>query len=99
MSLSDREFQVLSLLASEPRKGMYGLQLVEESGGDIPRGTVYVTLNRLVHQRLAESRLEEGEGQGPARRYFTITPAGKQLLALQKKIQQLTSLNLGPARA
>src|SRR5207253_3377248 len=45
LTLPRKERLILELLASEGP--MYGLQLVEQSGGGLKRGTVYVTLGRM----------------------------------------------------
>jgi DNA-binding PadR family transcriptional regulator len=54
-SLPAKERLILELLVSGP---MYGLELVEQSGGALKRGTVYVTLGRMEAKGLVESRQE-----------------------------------------
>ena len=44
-SLPPKERAILELLVSDGP--LYGLQLVERSGGALKRGTVYVTLGRM----------------------------------------------------
>lgn len=56
-SLSGKELLILDLLIA--RGELYGLQLVEESGGRLKRGTVYVTLSRMIDKGYVESRTED----------------------------------------
>jgi DNA-binding PadR family transcriptional regulator len=53
--LSRTELLILELLAGQE---MFGLQLVEESGGKLKRGTVYVTLGRMQDKGYVESWTE-----------------------------------------
>jgi PadR family transcriptional regulator PadR len=72
---------VLALLESRPR---FGLELVRDlagAGGLLTSdGTVYPLLNRLRGAGLVTSQWQTGEGER-ARRYYSITPAGRQSLA------------------
>jgi DNA-binding PadR family transcriptional regulator len=54
--LSKTERLILDLLTSEGE--LFGLQLVERSGGALKRGTVYVTLGRMQEKGYVESRTE-----------------------------------------
>ncbi len=54
--LSQTERHILELLAAEDEA--FGLQLVEQSGGRLKRGTVYVTLGRMQEKGYLESRQE-----------------------------------------
>jgi PadR family transcriptional regulator PadR len=71
LTLSGKERLVLELLAAG-RDQMYGLQLVEQSGGRLKRGTVYVTLGRMEKKGLVEAdaeKLEDDSGLVPRRMY------------------------------
>lgn len=72
---------VLALLELRPR---FGLELVRDlaaAGGLLTSdGTVYPLLNRLRDAGLVTSQWQVAEGQR-ARRYYSITEAGKQSLA------------------
>ena len=72
---------VLALLELQPR---FGLDLVRElSAADgllTSDGTVYPLLNRLRDAGLVTSEWQDNEGER-ARRYYSITPAGKETLA------------------
>lgn len=91
--LSGKEFLILELL--EDRGEMFGLAMVDASNGELKKGTVYVTLQRMAEKGLIDSREEarpEGEN-GTARRIYQPTGLGKRLLKSQK--MALTFLNLG----
>ena len=51
---TDAEQVVMRILQSEP-KGLYGLQIVEQSRGVIKRGSVYVLLGRLEKKGFVEA--------------------------------------------
>src|SRR6476659_2261222 len=73
---------VLALLELQPR---FGLELVRElSAADgllTSDGTVYPLLNRLRDAGLVTSEWRDNEGER-ARRYYSITSAGQQTLAV-----------------
>jgi PadR family transcriptional regulator PadR len=79
-SLPKKEQLILELLASEGP--LYGLQLVEFSGGALKRGTVYVTLGRMEAKGLVESRQEPPSpgGIGLPRRIYHPTALGARML-------------------
>jgi DNA-binding PadR family transcriptional regulator len=80
LSLPRKEQTILELLASGGP--MYGLQIVEQSGGALKRGTVYVTLGRMEAKRLVESDeqpLPPG-GIGLPRRIYRLTALGERML-------------------
>jgi PadR family transcriptional regulator, regulatory protein PadR len=71
---------VLALLELRPR---FGLELVRDlaaaDGLLTSDGTVYPLLNRLRDAGLVTSEWQDNEGER-ARRYYSITPAGRQNL-------------------
>lgn len=80
MTLPPKERLILELLASGGP--MYGLQLVDQAGGALKRGTVYVTLGRMEAKGLVAS---EQEPQPPGaiglpRRTYRITGLGERML-------------------
>lgn len=77
--MASKEKVILQLLRDGER---YGLQLVEESGGRLKRGTVYVTLGRMEEKGYLHSRLEEraGEEGGLPRRLYRPTALGRRVL-------------------
>lgn len=73
------EALILELLRT---REMYGLQLVEASGGKLKRGTVYVTLGRMQEKGYVESRGEERKtgAIGLPRRLYRPTGFGLRVL-------------------
>jgi DNA-binding PadR family transcriptional regulator len=61
---------------------LFGLQLVEQSGGRLKRGTVYVTLARMLQKGYLESRTEPlpSGAIGLPRRLYRPTAFGLRLL-------------------
>lgn len=87
--ITDTEVIILNLLMHHGDQ--YGLELVRSSDGALKRGTVYVLLSRIQDKGLVESKLvspKEGE-RGPARRQFSITGLGQQVL--QQTVQRKSS--------
>jgi DNA-binding PadR family transcriptional regulator len=76
---SARERIILELLADDE---MFGLQMVEASGGRLKRGTVYVTLGRMQTKGYLESRTEERPHAaiGLPRRLYRPTALGLRVL-------------------
>lgn len=77
--LSSLEMFILDLL-SEHRK-MYGLEMVDASGGRLKRGSVYVTLGRMEDKGYITAMEVDGEGQGPPRNVYHVTGHGARVLA------------------
>ena len=85
---------MLDLLAREAE--LYGLQMVEASGGALKRGTIYVTLSRLEKKGYVESWLDDASpANAPARRRYRITAAGRRVLQAWRMVH--SSLNAEPA--
>lgn len=77
--LSKKKYIILDLLRAG--REMYGLELVKESGGTLPRGTVYVTLDRMEDEGLVTSQPEvDPNRSGSPRRLFRITGHGSRVL-------------------
>lgn len=83
VKLSEKEFLILGLLIG--RGEMFGLGLVEASDGELKRGTVYVTLQRMVEKGLLESWEEERTIPeiGIARRMYRATGLGERIYKAQ----------------
>ena len=79
MLIPAKERLILELLTEGDK---YGLELVQESGGRLKRGTVYVTLGRMEEKGYVESRLENAPaGQsGLPRRVYRPTGLGRRVL-------------------
>lgn len=78
---STAERLIIELLAHQGE--LFGLQMVEESGGRLKRGTVYVTLGRMQEKGYLESRQEAmPEGAiGLPRRLYRPTGLALRVLA------------------
>ncbi len=64
----------------------YGFEIMDATG--LPSGTIYPALRRLETSRLICSDWESAksaESQGPPRKYFRLTAAGKASLAAAGK--------------
>jgi DNA-binding PadR family transcriptional regulator len=79
-TLPSKERLILQLLVSNGP--MFGLQLVEESGKGLKRGTVYVTLGRMEEKGFIESEQESRHvgAIGLPRRIYRPTALGERAL-------------------
>ena len=81
------ELVVLAFLDEEPRHGYELTQLIEtRSGGALTFNfaSLYATLYKLEERKWIQGRWDEKAGQR-RRRYYTITPQGREVLAAQRK--------------
>ena len=71
----------LCVLAWISHQDAYGYELVQQISKkiDISEGTVYPILRRITQDGLCETYLQESS-EGPPRKYYRITPAGRQTL-------------------
>lgn len=55
-------------------------EIAAQTGREVSRGAVYVTLDRLAHKGLLRSRLGEPTAVrgGKAKRFFVVEPAGRE---------------------
>ena len=81
--LSDKEFLILGLIVG--RGEMFGLEMVENSDGQLKRGTIYVTLQRMLEKGLLESREEERPKPeiGISRKMYSTTGLGERIYQAQ----------------
>jgi len=83
--------QLLLLLAEKPAHGYELIQRLNEADfadGEVDVATVYRNLRRMDQEGLLDSRWEAGPA-GPARRLYTLTPRGRQVLhAWAVEVQQ-----------
>lgn len=85
--LSSTERLILELLSTEAE--MFGLQMVEQSGGRLKRGTVYVTLGRMQEKGYLETRQEDTPigNLGIPRRLYRATGHAMRILAAWKSAE------------
>lgn len=94
--LSRKEYLILELLIHGGQ--MYGLELVKRSGGELKRGTVYVTLGRMADKNYVESWQEKEPGEsGLPRRLYRATGTGERTYrALSLAQEALRAAEAGP---
>ena len=87
--LSATERLIIELLAAHEE--LFGLRMVELSGGRLKRGTVYVTLGRMQEKGYLESRQEPlPEGAiGLPRRLYRPTGVAMRIFAAWKTAEQI----------
>jgi len=87
---------VVELLTQEGE--LFGLQMVEHSGGRLKRGTVYVTLGRMQEKGYLESRQEPmPEGAiGLPRRLYRPTGLAMRVLAAWQAAESSFAANAEP---
>ena len=96
---SATERLIIELLAAQEE--MFGLQMVEVSGGRLKRGTVYVTLGRMQEKGYLESRQEPlPEGAiGLPRRLYRPTGLAMRILAAWKAAESHYLSGVNPQEA
>ena len=95
-SISTTEARIMDLLRDGER---FGLELVDQSGGTLKRGSVYVTLGRMESKGFVESRQEERAAGaiGLPRRVYRATPYGLKVREAYRLLRE--ALALKPAEA
>jgi PadR family transcriptional regulator PadR len=91
-SLPPKERLILELLVA--RGPLFGLALVDQSGGALKRGTVYVTLGRLENKGLVSSEQESVHpgAIGLPRRMYRVTGLGERVLRAWATLTQELAL-------
>ena len=85
--VSPLELLILEMLSENGPT--YGLDLVAQSRGRLKRGSVYVTLGRMEEKGLVTSRLDERQGEGPARRLYEPTAMGLRALTVVTLVREV----------
>ena len=79
--MTNAELAILSLLVEKPRHGYEIEQVIEERGmrewTEIGFSSIYYVLKKLAKEELVASRLSAAAGQGPARKVYEVTAAGR----------------------
>jgi PadR family transcriptional regulator, regulatory protein PadR len=94
-SLSHKEYIVLEMLINNGE--MFGLEMVETSHGELKRGTIYVTLQRMAEKGYVESREEPRVEPeiGIPRRKYQASGLGEKIFKAQELALRYLELNLG----
>ena len=86
------ELAVMGVLYDDRHYGYSLVRVLSEAGSiSLKEGTVYPILGRLDRDGLVRSEWVES-AQGPPRKYYALTPAGRQLFA--ELIQEFETLTL-----
>jgi PadR family transcriptional regulator len=96
---SAAERLIVELLAEHEE--LFGLRMVELSGGRLKRGTVYVTLGRMVEKGYLDSRQEPlpAGAIGLPRRLYRPTGLAMRILAAWKTAEQIYLTGAQPEEA
>ena len=86
--LSRKEFSILAMLIANGE--MFGLEMVEASDGELKRGTIYVTLQRMSDKGYIESREEPRQIPeiGIPRRKYSATGLGERVYQTNIRAQE-----------
>jgi PadR family transcriptional regulator, regulatory protein PadR len=79
-SVSRKELLVLEMLLQAKRE-LFGLEMVEASNGNLKRGTIYVTLQRMQEKGLVDSKPEPRTAPeiGIPRKLYSVTGYGQRV--------------------
>lgn len=93
--LSHKEFVILEMLVSSGE--MYGLEMVSSSEGELKRGTIYVTLQRMSEKGFVNSREESRVKPeiGNPRRKYKATGFGEIVFKAQELALRYLNMNVG----
>ena len=84
--LSKKEKVILDMLIHGGE--LYGLEMVKASAGELKRGTIYVTLGRMVERGYITSRTEPAKPgeQGMTRRKYRPTGLGERVVRASEHV-------------
>jgi PadR family transcriptional regulator PadR len=96
-SLSRKEALILGMLVGAGEH--YGLEMVESSDGELKRGTIYVTLQRMEEKGFVESRKEPRPAPevGIPRRLYRSTGHGQRVFAAHQAAKKAFLTGFVPA--
>ena len=87
-SLSSKEHLILEMLVQSKRE-LFGLEMVEASKGELKRGTIYVTLQRMQEKGLVDSKPEPRIAPeiGIPRRLYSVSGYGQRVYRAYRAAQ------------
>jgi DNA-binding PadR family transcriptional regulator len=96
--MTNSELILLSLISECPRHGYEIEQIIVERGmrnwTEIGFSSIYFVLKKLVKEGIASTSPAPAAGRGPAKKVFSVTPAGRAALH-EGVLQSLRSPDLG----
>lgn len=96
-SVSRKELLILEMLIQSKRE-LYGLEMVEASNGNLKRGTIYVTLQRMQEKGLVDSKPEPRTAPeiGIPRRVYSVTGHGQRVYQAYEAAKAVLVLEFMP---
>lgn len=98
--LTTPDLVLLSLLAERPMHGYQANQLLEfrqvRDWAGISRPQIYYSLEKLLRLKFLRAAAAAGESEGPERRVFATTPAGRAALAAALERESWTTARERP---
>src|SRR5215208_5147425 len=96
-SVARKEHLVLEMLIQSGRE-LYGLEMVEGSRGDLKKGTIYVTLQRMQEKGFVDSRPEPRAAPeiGMPRRLYSVSGYGQRVYRAYQAGLASFALNINP---
>jgi DNA-binding PadR family transcriptional regulator len=91
-TLSATEYVIMHLLIGNGGREMYGLQMVEKSGGKLKKGTIYVLLGRLEEKGYVVGRTEFIPGSAIPRRMYRPTGHGQKVFEAHRPLEKIGGL-------
>ncbi len=89
-ALSNKEAVILRLL--QAHGDLYGLELVTHADGELARGTVYVTLGRMVDKGLLQALADKSpKHKGLPRPRYRPTALGSRMLVVTEAFHNALS--------
>jgi len=88
---------ILLAICGNSKEPLYGYQIARRMEGDDPsgpklkQGTIYPVLRSMEKQGYLKSQIKASES-GPPRKYYVITPKGRQKLEVWEKTWRRTRL-------
>lgn len=98
-SLSRKETLILEMLIGSGRE-LFGLEMVDASNGQLKRGTIYVTLQRMQDKGFIDSKQEPRPEPeiGIARRLYSPTSYGQRVYAVYQAARSALTLGFAEAK-
>lgn len=78
------ELCLLQCLSGEPKYGYDVIQTMRASFPEVTESTFYAILRRLAREGAADT-FQGSESNGPTRKYYRLTDAGRQRLAQMRE--------------